>query len=152
MGDGNKSAEQKVLQFKEAFALYDRDADGKILVTELGTVMRCMGQAPTEADLKTYIEEYDTKKTGLIEFGDFLKIVQTHSTNRSFNEAEIREAFRIFDKDGNGFIGAAELRHIMSNLGEKLTEEEVDDLLKMADSNQDGQVKYEDFVTLIMSK
>lgn len=39
---------------------------------------------------------------------------------------EIREAFKVFDKDGNGFISAAELRHVMTNLGEKLTDEEVD--------------------------
>ena len=42
-----------------------------------------------------------------------------------FSEEEIREAFRVFDKDGNGFISAAELRHVMTNLGEKLTDEEV---------------------------
>lgn len=41
------------------------------------------------------------------------------------SEEEIREAFRVFDKDGNGFISAAELRHVMTNLGEKLTDEEV---------------------------
>jgi len=41
------------------------------------------------------------------------------------SEEEILEAFKVFDKDGNGFISAAELRHIMTNLGEKLTDEEV---------------------------
>ncbi len=39
-------------------------------------------------------------------------------------EEEIVEAFKVFDKDGNGYISAAELRHVMTNLGEKLTEEE----------------------------
>ena len=47
------------------------------------------------------------------------------SHNTFSSEEEIREAFRVFDKDGNGFISAAELRHVMTNLGEKLTDEEV---------------------------
>ena len=40
-------------------------------------------------------------------------------------EEEIKEAFKVFDKDGNGFISAAELRHVMTSLGEKLSDEEV---------------------------
>ena len=58
-------------------------------------------------------------------------------------EQEIRQAFRVFDKDGNGFISAAELRHVMTNLGEKLTDEEVDEMMKQADIDGDGQVNYE---------
>ena len=59
------------------------------------------------------------------------------------SEDEIREAFRVFDKDGNGFISAAELRHVMTNLGEKLTDEEVDEMIREADIDGDGQVNYE---------
>ena len=59
------------------------------------------------------------------------------------SEEEIREAFRVFDKDGNGFISAAELRHVMTNLGEKLTDDEVDEMIREADIDGDGQVNYE---------
>ena len=62
------------------------------------------------------------------------------------SEEEIREAFRVFDKDGNGFISAAELRHVMTNLGEKLTDEEVDEMIREADIDGDGQVNYEGIV------
>ena len=48
------------------------------------------------------------------------------------SEEEIREAFRVFDKDGNGFISAAELRHVMTNIGEKLSDEEVDEMIREA--------------------
>ncbi len=58
-------------------------------------------------------------------------------------ESEIRLAFRVFDKDGNGFISAAELRHVMTNLGEKLNDHEVDEMMKEADIDGDGQVNYE---------
>lgn len=68
------------------------------------------------------------------------------------NEEELREAFRIFDKEGNGFISAAELRHIMMNLGEKLTEEECNEMIREADIMGDGNINYEEFVTMMMSK
>jgi calmodulin len=59
------------------------------------------------------------------------------------SEEEIKEAFKVFDKDGNGFISAAELRHVMTNLGEKLTEGEVDEMIREADVDGDGQINYE---------
>ena len=64
------------------------------------------------------------------------------------SEEELREAFRVFDKDGNGFISAAELRHVMTNLGEKLTDEEIDEMMREADTDGDGQVNYEGMIIL----
>nr|2KZ2_A Chain A, Calmodulin [Gallus gallus] len=68
------------------------------------------------------------------------------------SEEEIREAFRVEDKDGNGYISAAELRHVMTNLGEKLTDEEVDEMIREADIDGDGQVNYEEFVQMMTAK
>lgn len=65
------------------------------------------------------------------------------------SEEEIKEAFKVFDKDGNGFISAAELRHVMTNLGEKLTDEEVDEMIREADVDGDGQINYEEFVKMV---
>merc|ERR1711918_308711 len=67
-------------------------------------------------------------------------------------EEELIEAFKVFDRDGNGFISAAELRHVMTNLGEKLTDEEVDEMIREADVDGDGQINYEEFVKMMMSK
>ena len=58
-------------------------------------------------------------------------------------EAAIRDAFQTFDRDGNGLINAAELRHIMTNIGEKLTEQEVDEMIREFDLDRDGNVSYE---------
>ena len=67
------------------------------------------------------------------------------------SEEEIREAFKVFDKDGNGYISAAELRHVMTNLGEKLTDHEVDEMIREADVDGDGQINYEEFVKVSVS-
>ena len=76
------------------------------------------------------------------------------SSGRSSNHAEeeLREAFNVFDKDGNGFISASELRHVMVNLGERLTDEEVDEMVREADIDGDGQINYEEFVKMMMSQ
>ena len=65
---------------------------------------------------------------------------------------EIREAFAIFDRDGNGTISATELRHILKSMGEKLTDEEIDAIIKDADINADGYIHYEQFVHLMTTK
>ena len=69
-------------------------------------------------------------------------------------EEKIREAFKVFDKDGNGFISASKLRHVMNNLGDKLTDEEFDNIIRVADAVivRDGQVNYEEFVTMMTSR
>lgn len=56
------------------------------------------------------------------------------------SEEEIREAFKVFDRDNNGYISAAELRHVMTSIGEKLTDDEVDEMIREADQDGDGRI------------
>jgi calmodulin len=150
--DAAKSlTEEQIAEFKEAFSLFDKDGDGTITTRELGTVMRSLGQNPTEAELQDMINEVDQNGNGQIDFAEFLTMM-SRKMQENDTEEEIVEAFKVFDKDGNGFISAAELRHVMTNLGEKLTDEEVDEMIREADVDGDGQINYEEFVKMMMSK
>ncbi|XP_077555577.1 uncharacterized protein LOC144169973 [Haemaphysalis longicornis] len=144
-------SEDVIDEFKQAFALFDKDGDGVITTKELGTVMRALGQNPTEAELKDMIAEVDIDNNGTIDFPEFLAMM-TKKVRTTDTEEEIREAFKVFDRDGNGFITAAELRHVMTTLGEKLTNEEVDAMIREADVDGDGQINYDEFVALMTSK
>jgi|EP00970_Alexandrium_tamarense_P019060 calmodulin len=95
--------------------------------------------------------QIDSDGNGTIDFPEFLTMMARKMKDTD-SEEEILEAFKVFDKDGNGFISAAELRHIMTNLGEKLTDEEVDEMIREADIDGDGQINYEEFVKMMMSK
>ena len=97
------------------------------------------------------IDEVDTDGNGTIDFPEFLSMMARKMQDTD-TEEEIREAFKVFDKDGNGFISAAELRHVMTTLGEKLSEDEVEEMIREADVDGDGQINYDEFVKLMISK
>jgi calmodulin len=78
---------------------------------------------------------------GTIDFQEFLTMMAHSQTDDA--DGDLREAFSVFDKDNSGKISAAELRHVMTNLGEKLTDEEVDEMIREADIDGDGQVNFE---------
>ncbi|KAK2459996.1 hypothetical protein APHAL10511_008002 [Amanita phalloides] len=141
-------SEEQISEFKEAFSLFDKDGDGSITTKELGIVMRSLGQNPTEAELQDMINEVDADGNGTIDFPEFLTMMARKMRDTD-SEEEIKEAFKVFDKDGNGYISAAELRHVMTNLGEKLTDSEVDEMIREADVDGDGQINYEDDVVQV---
>jgi len=105
------------LHNKLTLPIYFTDGDGTITTKELGTVMRSLGQNPTEAELQDMINEVDADGNGTIDFPEFLTMMARKMRDTD-SEEEIKEAFKVFDKDGNGYISAAELRHVMTNLGE----------------------------------
>merc|ERR1719359_2225544 len=96
------------------------------------------------------INEVDADGNGTIDFPEFLSLMARKMKDTD-TEEELIEAFKVFDRDGNGFISAAELRHVMTNLGEKLTDEEVDEMNREADVDGDGQINYEEFVKMMMT-
>ncbi|KAH0603439.1 uncharacterized protein H6S33_007761 [Morchella sextelata] len=144
-------SEDQVSEFKEAFSLFDKDGDGQITTKELGTVMRSLGQNPSESELQDMINEVDADNNGTIDFPEFLTMMARKMKDTD-SEEEIREAFKVFDRDNNGFISAAELRHVMTSIGEKLTDDEVDEMIREADQDGDGRIDYNEFVQLMMQK
>ncbi|XP_071991170.1 myosin light polypeptide 6 isoform X2 [Engystomops pustulosus] len=145
-------SEEQVADYREAFALFDRTGDGKILYNQCGDVMRALGQNPTNAEVLKVLgnpksDELNSKTLG---FDQFLPMMQTIAKNKDQGTSEdFVEGLRVFDKEGNGTVMGSEIRHVLVTLGEKMTEEEVEMLLN-GQEDGNGCINYEDFVRHIM--
>ena len=105
-----------LLDFQEAFQLFDQKGDGRVQVSQIGDILRALGQNPTESDVKKLTHNHRPEER--VNFEVFLPILQAISKNRSADTAEdFIEGLRHFDKDGNGYISSAELRHLLTTLG-----------------------------------
>ncbi|CAG2241634.1 CALM [Mytilus edulis] len=137
-----------VSDFKEVFELFDKDGDGTITIKELDTVMRSLGQNPTENEVKEMVQKVDTDGNGTIEFPEFLQMATDMMKSVDLAD-EVRDAFRLFDKNGDGYVTAPELKTILSNNGEKISDEELDAMVKDADVDGDGKINYQEFVSML---
>eukprot|EP01017_Pseudomicrothorax_dubius_P027918 TRINITY_DN3273_c0_g1_i2.p1 TRINITY_DN3273_c0_g1~~TRINITY_DN3273_c0_g1_i2.p1 ORF type:complete len:132 (-),score=35.28 TRINITY_DN3273_c0_g1_i2:20-415(-) len=117
--------EEQIAEFKKTFSLLYQDDDDTITTQKLGTVMRSLGQNPTEEELQDMINKGD------VDFPMVVKMKEPDSAE------EMIEAFKVFDRDGTGFVFHAEFRHVINNLGDKLTDEEMDETIRENDPNNE---------------
>lgn len=147
----NNLTEEQIAEFKEAFQIFDKDGDGSITTKELGTVMRSLGQNPSDEEVRQMIEEVDEDKSETIDFKEFLGLM-ARKMKETDAEDELLEAFKVFDKDGNGKISAHELRYVMLSSGEDLTEQDIQEMVMEADIDGDGFIDYQEFVKIMMNQ
>ncbi|MEM7132536.1 MAG: EF-hand domain-containing protein [Chloroflexota bacterium] len=143
--------EEQIAEFKDAFSLFDRDGDGLITAKEFDTVLRSLVQNPTDSKLQEMINAIDASRDGQVNFPEFLGMLECKIEGTD-SEKEIKESFQAFDKARNNYISAAELRHVLTNLGDRLTNREIAEMIRAANIDTDGQVNYEEFVKMMMSK
>ncbi|CAM4943515.1 unnamed protein product [Rotaria socialis] len=118
------TAKEELPDFREAFSLFDDRGDDKIPKHLFGEVVRALGLNPNEAQIK------GTK-------------------DNNMTEEELIEGLKVFDKEQNGSISSAELRHLLTNLGERLSDEEVEQLLAGFE-DKNGLVNYEEWIRKLL--
>uniref|UniRef100_A0A8C3YP56 Calmodulin like 5 n=1 Tax=Catagonus wagneri TaxID=51154 RepID=A0A8C3YP56_9CETA len=142
-------SKEQVAEFKAAFDRFAKNKDGTIDVQELGAMLQLLGRNLSEAELKALIAQVDTDGDGVISFEEFLAAMAKRTRG---SQGELWKAFHAFDLDGDGRIGVDELRQAVTKLGGRLSQEELDSMLREADLDQDGQVNYEEFVRILTQK
>lgn len=116
----------------------------------MGTILRAAGRLPSELEISELQSSLPSKT--FFSFADLLSILsKLPPVDPGTLRAALIDAFRVFDQQGSGEIGAQELCHIMTSLGEKLSEEEANEMIKLADPNNTGTIKYENFVDKLVS-
>merc|ERR1712029_359832 len=141
----------RTAEFKEAFDEFDTDGSGTISPEELLGVLRAMGQNPTEDELLNLVMEVDLDGNGTIEFPEFLEMMKAKAGEVD-QESDLREAFKIFDRDRDGYIDMKELKKVTTMLGQQLTKEEVEDFMREADVDGNGKLDYDEFVKMMLQQ
>ncbi|TDG53281.1 hypothetical protein AWZ03_000096 [Drosophila navojoa] len=161
----------EISDLRTAFDLLDRNRDGRVTANELQFMLKNLGINVRDEIIHDLIREASHSGNGLINEAEFLQWVgriqalrdeqqqqhddSTSNASKPIDEADdvtedLIAAFRVFDRDGNGFITRDELQTAMEMIGEPLNEQQVEQLLAIADLDQDGRINYEEFTRLLL--
>eukprot|EP00413_Alexandrium_margalefii_P027638 CAMPEP_0204564362 /NCGR_PEP_ID=MMETSP0661-20131031/34844_1 /ASSEMBLY_ACC=CAM_ASM_000606 /TAXON_ID=109239 /ORGANISM="Alexandrium margalefi, Strain AMGDE01CS-322" /LENGTH=135 /DNA_ID=CAMNT_0051571997 /DNA_START=23 /DNA_END=430 /DNA_ORIENTATION=+ len=132
--------------FDDVFGLFDMDNSGSIPTKEVGTVLRLLRQTPSTDDVKQVIQAAGGGDR--VEKAKLKSVIES-SMQKPYTEDEIRDAFRNFDREKNGFLQVADLKQVMTTLGDRLTSEEMDALTEAADGEM---ISYDAFCKMLAAE
>jgi len=124
--------------------------DRTIPTRDLGKLVRSLDYTPTEAEIEDALRVGDPHNMGVLTYDNFIALMEAASFS-TFSQEDVRKSFLAFDTDGSGFIDANELRVAMTTLGEPLTDEQVDRMIKKWDKDGDGALNYEEWLAMHVS-
>jgi len=134
---------------EQAFSGFDKKGEGRIRVNDISSSLSVMGHK-VKADWLEQLEgDIDTEGTGYITLDEFIDIVK-RKIQADEDERELKEIFRVLDKEKKGEVNVNELRWILKNLGDDLTEEDIDDMIADVDTDGSGWVDYDEFSKLML--
>merc|ERR1711892_359002 len=148
---GGDAIPEEVILFQDAFQQLDKTKCGMLPTKLLGQLLRFVGENPSDAEVQDLMNEVDVGAVGSFKFPNFLAMM-LRKIDEISGEEEIREAFKVFDSNGDGFINRRELGYVMENLGENMEKEEIESLINEIDIDGDGQINYEEFYTMMCTK
>ncbi|XP_023020279.2 ecdysone-induced protein 63F 1 [Leptinotarsa decemlineata] len=149
-------SEKELEGLKTAFQLLDRNQDGKVTPGEFKIMLNNLGIEIKYQKAEEIIRSASHSGIDIIDQNDFLSFVKTIQQATPGPEDEdltrdLTAAFKVFDLDGDGFITREELKVAMEMIGETVTDEQIDQVIVLADTDKDGKINYEEFVKLLTS-
>jgi len=149
---GLEHDEIKVL--KICFNMFDTKDAGFLSADDLDDILRGMGFRPSKEELKEILEEIDEDGSGEIEFEEFCQLCAKFLIEEPDEETmkhELKEAFRVYDKEANGFITTGVLREIIAELDTRLTKDDLDGIIEEIDEDGSGTMDFDEFCAMMMS-
>lgn len=137
-------------QLRDIFARFDMDSDGSLTILELAALLRSLGLKPSGDQVHVLLGNMDANGNGLVEFDELVNVILPDmNEDVLINQEQLLEVFRSFDRDGNGYITAAELAGAMAKMGQPLTYKELREMIKEADADGDGVINFSEFATVM---
>ena len=140
--------DDKIKECKIIFDMLDKDKDTKITTKELGDCLRICGAAPSQQELEMIIQELEENNNNLISFEKFLAYYEKVLNNQDSEEDIINE-FKKMDKKGDGTISEKDLRDLMKNYGNALSQNEIEDIIQEANV-ENGYINIERFTKILL--
>jgi len=143
--------EQKIAIFRNLFQMFDTTKSGFIETLKISTMLNTMGHIFDDKELANMIKTHDPEKTGKINFDSFCSIA-AHFLEEDDDESttqELKEAFRLYDREGNGYITTATLKEILGALDDKLTNSDLDSIITEIDTDGSGTVDFDEFMEMM---
>uniref|UniRef100_A0ACD5TQR2 Uncharacterized protein n=1 Tax=Avena sativa TaxID=4498 RepID=A0ACD5TQR2_AVESA len=135
-------------EMRKVFSRFDADGDGRISPSELAAVSRAIAPPPTESaagrEVGAMMEELDADRDGFVDLGEFEAFHARGQGERDL-DAELRDAFDVYDINGDGRISVAELSKVLGRIGEGCSTEECERMIASVGVEGDGYVGFEEF-------
>mmetsp|Transcript_20746 Transcript_20746/g.30866 ORF Transcript_20746/g.30866 Transcript_20746/m.30866 type:complete len:146 (+) Transcript_20746:36-473(+) len=137
---------------KDMFDLFDKTGDGKIETSALGHVVRSLNFNPLEAEINMVLPQADPENTGFIDYATFQSVLPQLSVRPCTEKTSLETAFSVFDRNQDHNIQISELHYVLTNLGEKVSDESVDELVATAQiPPADSKADYSKFINIIVT-
>lgn len=148
----DKFTDQQLEEFKEVYTrLFDRDGDGRLNKRDIEGGLFALGIRPGPKDVDDIIYELNTSKLGVLDLAEFLAGM-SRTVGFVDEEAEVEEAFRLYDPKRTGYITADQLTDTLKQIGETAESEEILELIKEADVDGDGKISLSEFKRMLNKK
>ena len=140
----------EVCELHEAFNIFDVESDGSIDSKHLIILMNSLKQYPSQKELEKILNEFNIDKNGQIYFNQFLKIMAKRLKNIKEDEDRyLKNLFSNLDRNNNGLISIHEIRYIVTHSNENISEKDIETIMKEADTDGDGLISFEEFMTIM---
>ncbi|XP_033235123.1 troponin C isoform X1 [Drosophila pseudoobscura] len=142
---------EQIELLRNAFNAFDPEKNGYINTAMVGTILSMLGHQLDDATLADIIAEVDEDGSGQIEFEEFTTLAARFLVEEDAEAMmqELKEAFRLYDKEGNGYITTGVLREILRELDDKLTNDDLDMMIEEIDSDGSGTVDFDEFMEVM---
>lgn len=150
-----------ISEMKRVFDTYDENGDGYICKSELERFMRKLDVDVSEEEILYMIDSVDVNRDGCVDFEEFLELHTSLAerdqegcgAEQHDEDAELLEAFQVFDRNQDGFISETELQTVLRNLGINpgVKVQDCQRMISAVDRNNDGQVDFSEFQQLMSS-
>ncbi|KAJ0257856.1 calcium-binding protein CML25 [Hirschfeldia incana] len=139
-----RSGKTEIRELEAVFKKFDVNGDGKISSKELGAIMASLGNEVPEEVLEKAVTEIDRKGDGYISFEEFVEL-NTKGMDQDDVLENLKDAFSVYDIDGNGAISAEELHEVLRSLGDECSIGECRKMIGGVDKDGDGTIDFEEF-------